>query len=118
MKIVTSNKKTTLKLSKSEWQAIGLNYGWIKKAQTCNYESLSKALDAVEQYLAETNSTLDPEENESVNEPYMYGGISYETTKEAHYKLSTYKGKKTKKYLHVSIYRTDNGLYELTRYIN
>lgn len=118
MKIVTANNKNILRMSKDEWTSIGIKAGWAKTAQTNNYEMLSKALDAVEQYLAETNSTLDTEENESVQEPYFYGGISYNTTKDAHYKLATYKGKKTKKYLHVSIYRTENGLYELTRYIN
>jgi len=44
--------------------------------------------------------------------------VSYGQTIQDHRELETLKGKKTKQYAHASIYRSENGLYELTSYIS
>ena len=49
--------------------------------------------------------------------PFNNGGLAYGTTKKAHYELESLKGKKTKKYFHVTIFRKENGRYEMTCYI-
>lgn len=53
MKIATSNGKRTVKISKSEWENIGKNFGWLKHAdeQTIQWErpqQLRGIADAVE----------------------------------------------------------------------
>ena len=93
-------------------------------AISSNYQTLGKALEALESYVVSNGVQLDPSEHPTdaadpygVREPFMYGGISYNTSKKADYKLSLYKNKPTRKYLHVVIYRLDSGLYELNQYI-
>jgi len=48
---------------------------------------------------------------------YNWEHISYDSKDERHYEILSIKGKKTKKYLHVCIYRHDSGRYELNQYI-
>lgn len=86
--------------------------------------TLSDALSSVEDFVDKNRIMVDPKENEptdndrhGVRGPYMYGGINYEQHKDAHYKLLQYKGKPTRKYLHVSIYRMPTGSYEVTNYV-
>jgi len=82
------------------------------------YETLGQALDALEVYIQKERAVLDPQEHpEGVREPFALDGIAYETKKDANYKLISYKGKPTRKYLHVSIYRMPTGRYELTHYV-
>jgi hypothetical protein len=82
------------------------------------YETLAQTLDAVEAFMEKNQIVLDPQEHpEGVREPFQYGGIPYETTKDAHYKIVSMKGKPTRKYLHLSIYRMPTGRYELTQYV-
>lgn len=78
------------------------------------YQTLSETLDKAEEYLAESKAILS-EEN-PLREPFQFDGIRYEQTKQADYKLVSYKGKNTRKYFHISIYRTGHGQYELTCY--
>jgi hypothetical protein len=89
------------------------------------FPTLSDALKSVEEYIIKNQIQVDPNEHPSneadqfgVREPFNFGGIPYEKTREAHYKLAAFKGKPTKKYLHVSIYQMPSGSYELTRYIS
>jgi len=89
------------------------------------YETLSETLNAVEEFIEKNRIVVDPSEHQpneadkyGIREPYMYGGIGYEQHKDAHYKLLQYKGKPTKKYLHISIYRMPTGRYELTNYVS
>lgn len=88
------------------------------------YETLSHALESVEEFIDMNRIVVDSQEHPSneadkygIREPYMYGGINYEQKKDAHYKLLQYKGKPTRKYLHVSIYRMPTGRYEVTNYV-
>lgn len=45
------------------------------------------------------------------------GGVNYGETVSANFEIDTLKGKSTRKYFHVSIYRMENGKYEVTSYI-
>ena len=88
------------------------------------FDHLGQALDAVEDFIIKAKIQVDPHEHPAnevdkfgIREPFAMGGISYETYRSADYKLLQFKGKPTKKYLHVVIYRTSNGRYELVRYV-
>jgi len=92
--------------------------------QPYSYPTLSNALDSVEEYIAKNRIQLDPNEHQTddadptgIREPYRYGGINYQQKKDANYKLLSYKGKPTRKYLHVSIYRLESGNYEVVTYV-
>ncbi len=73
-----------------------------------NTATLSEALDGIEKHLEKEQIVLDSD----LREPFMYGGISYNTHREAHYPIQTIKGRKTKKYFHVTLTRMDSGTYE------
>ena len=45
------------------------------------------------------------------------GGVSYGQTRDFHFQLNSYKGKGTRKWFHVSLYRMDSGRYELNCYV-
>jgi len=89
------------------------------------FSTLDKALEAVELYLDKNKAVVDDNEHpkdekidrHGIRKPFMFGGIVYEKSREAHYKLLTLNGNFTKKYLHIIIYRMPQGSYELTRYI-
>lgn len=55
--------------------------------------------------------------NDAIENAFMFGGVPYGHTKEAHGEIATIKGKGTRKWAHVSIYRMDSGRYELTLYV-
>ena len=88
------------------------------------YDRLDQALDAVEEYIIKNQVQVDTKEHPSsevdqfgIREPFMFGGIPYGTTKNADYKLLAYKGKPTRKYLHLNITRMDTGRYEMNAYV-
>lgn len=89
------------------------------------FPRLDLALNNIEEFLDKNKATVDDNEHpkdenadrHGVRKPFAYGGIPYEQSRDAHYKLLSYKGKLTRKYLHVSIYRMPSGSYELTKYI-
>lgn len=45
------------------------------------------------------------------------GHLAYGTTRAHHFELLTLKGKQTRKWFHVTLYRTDGGRYEMVSYI-
>jgi hypothetical protein len=53
----------------------------------------------------------------TINARYQFDGIPYTQTKDCHAEVSKVKGKVTRKWFHVSIYRMDSGRYELTLYL-
>jgi len=77
-----------------------------------SHETLSDALDCAENDLEQV--VLDGD----FREDFAYGGIPYGTSKSSHTKIVSIKGKPTKKYFHVNIYRLDSGRYELVSYIS
>ena len=97
----------------------------VTKPDESFFPTLDKALEAIELYLDKNKAVVDDNEHpkdekvdrHGIRKPFMFGGIVYETSREAHYKLLTLNGNFTRKYLHVIIYRMPQGSYELTRYI-
>lgn len=87
------------------------------------FERLDQALTAVEEYVIKNRIQVDTAEHppnevdpHGIREPFLYDGIPYGQTKQADYKLMAYKNQKTRKYMHVVIYRTEQGRYELNVY--
>lgn len=88
------------------------------------YDTLDQALNAVEEYIIKNSIQVAPTEHPSneadqfgIREPFLFGGIPYGQSKKSDYKLVSYKGRPTRKYLHVNITRMDTGRYELTNYV-
>lgn len=76
------------------------------------HETLGQALQACKDYLTKEKAVS------TELEDFLHtGGIGYGQTWRGHFHLSSLKGKNTRKYFHVSIYRMESGRYELTRYI-
>jgi hypothetical protein len=80
-----------------------------------HHETLGKAVQCVVDTLNSNEVML--AEPERISQPFEFDGIPYGQTKQAHAEIATIKGKKTRKFAHVSIYRMDSGTYELTLYI-
>ena len=78
------------------------------------HETLSAAVEAAHVYFAAIGAVL---ASDTIREAFMFGGIPYGQTKEGHGEISTLRGKSTKKFAHVTIYRMDSGRYELTCYV-
>lgn len=76
-------------------------------------ETLGQALEAAREELKNHDATV---ADESWLEVFTFDGIPYETKKEAHGELTTFRGKPTRKWAHLTIYRMDSGRYEWTLY--
>jgi len=76
-------------------------------------ETLHAAIDYIESQIA-ANGILPAED---WKDKFSYGGISYGDTKNSDFEIETIKGKKTRKYGHVTITRTDGGVYEPIFYV-
>lgn len=76
------------------------------------YDRLDQVIDAVKADLSENDATF----KQASSLELMNGPIAYGETHVWHFILETLKGKNTRKYLHVSVYRTESGRYELTHY--
>lgn len=76
------------------------------------HETLGSAIDESIAYLARKECVC----AESLPERFQFDGIRYEETKTEHLEIATLKGKKTRKFAHVVIYRMSSGRYELTIY--
>lgn len=77
------------------------------------FQTLSEALDSVE---AERVTSGEVVPVGSIREPFSCGGVAYGETRSASIQLEKFKGKATRKYLHVQIYRDESGLYEANTY--
>ena len=78
------------------------------------HQTLSAALEAANDYLAATGAVLN---DSAISEEFAYGGVPYGTSKEAHARLIAYKGKPTGKYAHVTVWRSEGGIYEVNAYV-
>lgn len=83
-----------------------------------NYEvyhnTLSEALDTVEKFCAASDAV--PEPGWRLDRYTTVGSVSYGQTSSENFRLESLKGKTTRKWLHVIIYRMETGRYELTVY--
>ena len=83
------------------------------------YETMNEALDAVEVFCKANRAvvnegfTLGSWRNRYASNHALYAGF----TSREDFDLLTFRGKETRKRLHVVLYRMDSGRYELTNYI-
>ena len=77
---------------------------------------LSNALDAVNAHLV-TRQIEIAEDGKNWANVFCFGGLAYGENKEAHFPLANIKGKTTRKFGHVTIWRNEVGRYEVNFYI-
>jgi len=81
-------------------------------------ETLAEALEAVEIHFTAQGFNFG-EDWVSLSNPFLTGGIPYQTTKAHTFQGTRQKGKALRvSYLHVSLYRMESGRYELTAYVS
>lgn len=81
------------------------------------HETLASALNNGVAYLVAQGAQIDPQAEYDLREKFAFDGVKYEETKTGDCPLISFKGKPTKKWGHLSIYRMSSGRYELTAYI-
>ena len=79
------------------------------------FETLAAALDSAFAEFKAKGAVLVDEQN--MRDKFAIGGLSYGETKEAHGEIAALKGRKTKKYAHLTIYRKESGRYEVVAYV-
>jgi hypothetical protein len=79
------------------------------------HAALNPALTALSNHLLEREIVL--KEEGSLESPYHFDGIPYGTHKSANAEILTIKGKPTRKWGHVTIWRETNGRYEINFYV-
>lgn len=80
-----------------------------------SHSQLAFALNEISLNLLKREIVL--KDKDAIVSRFEFDGVPYGTTKEAHAEIETIKGKSTKKWFHVSIYRLESGRYELTIYV-
>ncbi len=81
------------------------------------FETLGATVDEVVARLAADNIVLEPSQGTPTQIIQAdIGSVGYGCTLLRSYSLAWFKGKPTRKFFHVSIYRLDSGRYELTTY--
>lgn len=81
---------------------------------TIYFERLDQIVDDLFKTVARQQVVLAPEWVESF---WQRGPVAYGETRAFNFEIATLKGKPTRKWFHISIYRLDSGRYELTTYI-
>jgi hypothetical protein len=79
------------------------------------HATLSSALSALSAHLVAREIVLCDEG--ALESPFHFDGVKYGETKSANAEIATVKGKPTKKWGHVTIWRETNGRYEINFYI-
>lgn len=78
------------------------------------HQTLCNALEAGITYLKAQGATFD---ETVMRERYQYDGINYGQYKDSDVEIAQIKGKATKKWAHLTIWRRDSGTYEVNAYI-
>jgi hypothetical protein len=86
----------------------------MKDKLTPFHETLCNALEAGIKYLKDQGAEFN---EETMRERYQYDGINYGQYKDADVEIDLMKGKKTKKWAHLTIWRRESGTYEVNAYI-
>jgi hypothetical protein len=83
-------------------------------SSTIYFETFAAAVDGARADAEQIRATLKPTEDLAslTREP-----LFYEQTRQGDFELDFFRGKPTRKFFHVSIYRLDSGRYELTTYV-
>lgn len=76
-------------------------------------ETLWKVFEDIETVLEDNKARSEEFKNYT-----HFGGISYGSTWKHSFELERFQGRFTKKMLHVSVYRSNSGMYELTSYFS
>ena len=80
-------------------------------------ETLSQSIEKIQNDLVERGIVL-AETNNDWLDSFNFGGLNYGQDKEVHAEIATIKGKKTSKYAHAHIWRSDvSGRYEWLVYV-
>lgn len=79
------------------------------------HDTLQKAIDEGILYLIKGYDAVFDSDN--LREPFTFDGVKYGESKESHSPIVSLKGKNTKKYAHLTIYRTTSGRYEVNVYV-
>lgn len=88
-----------------------------------HFDTLTQAIDAAQLTLDAADGCPVfsgfglPAEYHWTQQIFDAGHLAYGQTRNHNFELLTLKGKQTRKWFHVTIYRMDNGRYELTSYI-
>lgn len=85
-----------------------------KKSFELYFETLTQALEEVENYVKKNGYEIEDQEREFFL--FGIGGIEYGKTKKGSFYLNK-NGEPVKKKLHIQIYRMESGRYELNQYI-
>lgn len=81
------------------------------------HDTLGQALDAGIIEIKSGSAVMSEAAEAELRERFAVDGVKYNDTKQGHAPLESYKGKPTKKYAHISIYRAESGRYEVTSYV-
>ena len=79
------------------------------------HQTLGSAVSAAFDYLSARRAEFDPELR--LDNPFTFGGVAYGTSKDAHFELTSFKGKPTRKFGHINVWRSETGLYEVNAYV-
>jgi hypothetical protein len=78
------------------------------------HETLGAAVTAAFDAMR-SHAVYDP--NLEMENPYQYGGIRYGESKNFDFPLESYRGKPTKKFGHINVWRDEKGTYEVNAYV-
>jgi hypothetical protein len=79
------------------------------------HETLGAAVSAAFDYLEARRAAFDPALR--LDNPFTFGGVAYGTSKDAHFELVSFKGKPTRKFGHINVWRSETGRYEVNAYV-
>lgn len=79
-----------------------------------SFETLAETLRAFIDFVKTSGGVFEEDEDEMF---LFTSPVNYQTTMVGHYPLASFKGRGTKKYAHMTIYRMESGRYELVNYI-
>lgn len=79
------------------------------------HDTLGSAVSAAFDYLEARRAQFDPALR--LDNPFTFGGVAYGTNKDAHFELISFKGKPTRKFGHINVWRSETGLYEVNAYV-
>ena len=79
-----------------------------------HFETLAETLRAFIDFVKTSGGVFEEDEDEMF---LFTSPVNYQTSMEGHYPLASFKGRGTKKYAHMTIYRMESGRYELVNYI-
>lgn len=84
------------------------------KTTNCYTDRLDQAIEAIEKAAADMQAEF---VNTFWYEAICSGGIEYDTDRSVNVELASFRGRATRKYGHITIYRLETGRYEWNFYV-